>query len=423
MKAALRQQSEISDNISPLAILPKRRRQAKELPEPFRIVEFSNPRTGSQSWRVTGWKRDRTRVRENYSDPQLAKARKLALATEWLSGHVETGMQATKLTPEQCRLAEAAFLRLGGNDIDILPAVENWLKTGKQHHVTEEVRIDDAFEQFKAWMEAQPDKELSHATKQNLRNRVNIFANSIGNMLLTAITGDVISQFLDKRNVSAQTKTNDRLALSRFFVWCKAKKWIAINPARKEEKTRRPARPEPVVISVDDAKRLLHSAEKFKRGKLAPYVAVCLFGGLRPTEAKRLTWERVNLDDGEISVSSHNKTKRGRMVKMSATLKAWLTKYNGKPFYPKNWRNDFDDVRLAAGFGNPEKNKKLKAWTEDVLRHTAISHYFRDCGSYGLTAEWAGNSEEIIKGHYQGKVSSEDTKRFYALRPGKGGRK
>jgi hypothetical protein len=53
----------------------------------------------------------------------------------------------------------------------------------------------------------------------------------------------------------------------------------------------------------------------------------------------------------------------------------------------------------------------------DILRHTAISHYFRATGSYGRTAEQFGNSESIIKKHYQSRVSSKDTKRFYALRP------
>ena len=56
----------------------------------------------------------------------------------------------------------------------------------------------------------------------------------------------------------------------------------------------------------------------------------------------------------------------------------------------------------------------------DVLRHTAISHYFRKTGSYGKTAEQFGNSEAIIKRHYQGAVNSKETKAFYRLLPKKG---
>ena len=66
------------------------------------------------------------------------------------------------------------------------------------------------------------------------------------------------------------------------------------------------------------------------------------------------------------------------------------------------------------------KPSGLKPWPVDVMRHTAISHFFRQSGSYGLTAEQFGNSEAIIKAHYQGRVSSEDTKRFYAILPTKG---
>ena len=53
-------------------------------------------------------------------------------------------------------------------------------------------------------------------------------------------------------------------------------------------------------LPVDECERLLRAAEAFESGKLVPYVALCLFGGLRPFEAARLTWEQVNLVDKEI---------------------------------------------------------------------------------------------------------------------------
>ena len=59
----------------------------------------------------------------------------------------------------------------------------------------------------------------------------------------------------------------------------------------------------------------------------------------------------------------------------------------------------------------------------DVLRHTAVSHYFRHTGSYGQTAEQFGNSEAVIKKHYAARVSTEDTKAFYSILPAKGGGK
>ena len=87
-------------------------------------------------------------------------------------------------------------------------------------------------------------------------------------------------------------------------------------------------------------------------------------------------------------------------------------------------RKSLDALKEAAGYTgrvDGAADGDLKPWPHDVLRHTAISHYFRKTGSYGRTAEQFGNSEAIIKNHYQGRVTSEDTKRFYALLPRTGG--
>ncbi len=80
-------------------------------------------------------------------------------------------------------------------------------------------------------------------------------------------------------------------------------------------------------------------------------------------------------------------------------------------------------ARASVTASRRRSSPDLKPWVPDILRHTAISHYFRATGSYGRTAEQFGNSEGIIKKHYQSRVSSKETKRFYALRPGAGARK
>jgi integrase len=83
-----------------------------------------------------------------------------------------------------------------------------------------------------------------------------------------------------------------------------------------------------VVLPVSECAALLRAAEKFEKGKLVPYVALCLFGGLRPFEAARLTWEQVNLTDGEIRLKgTQTKTGKGRIVVICKTLKAWLSRY------------------------------------------------------------------------------------------------
>lgn len=386
----------------------------------FKILEFINPRSGSKSWRVSGIKRDGERVRENFHDLDAAKAKQYELQGEWLARQTDTSLRATKLTETQVRLAEVAFVRLDLDD-DILRAVDHWLKTGKAQAIGESPRLDDAALEFNGWLDT--TATLRERTKMNLKLRVGIFTNSIRNLRVADITPEVIDSFLAKRDVSAATKDNDKRALSRFFSWCieRPRRWLTSNPCR-EVKVEKPERPPPSILTLDQCERLLRAAEAHKDGMLVPYVVVCLFAGLRPFEAGRLQWDQVNLEDGEIRIHAiQSKTGKPRTIgfndgppeqkPFNAALTAWLAACKDKPFFPVNWRKEFDAVKELAG---------IVAWPEDVMRHTAISHFFRLTGSYGRTAELFGNSESIIKAHYQGKVNSSDAAKFYGTLPMKG---
>ena len=378
----------------------------------FKIIPFIN-RTGTKSWRVSGIKRDGTRVRENFGDVQAAQCKQVELQTEWLAQRTDTSIRATKLTETQLRLAENAFTRLGIEaDHELLLAVDHWLRHGRAQSVIESPRLDDAFSEFKVWLDG--TVTLRPRSKGNLRVRVNVFANSVQNLRIADITPDTVESFLAKRNADPVTRDGDKRALSRFFSWCieRPRRWVTVNPcaAVKIEQREKAA---PVILTVDECRALLKSAENFKDGRLVPYLAVTMFAGLRPFEASRLTWLAVNLEDGEIRLEANQtKTGRPRVVAICPTLIAWLVAYKGREFYPSNWRKDFDEVKKSAGFG-----PGLKRWTENALRHTAVSHFFRRTGSYGQAAETFGNSEAIIKRHYQGRVSSDDTKYFFALVP------
>jgi integrase len=387
--------------------LPTRQRAVKA-DSRFKVIEFEN-KSGTTSFRVDGYKRDGKRVRENFATLAAANCRQIELETEYLKGHAETGIQATKLTPEQLRLSEAAMIQLGDDWARLLDAVSHWKQHGKKQSAIESPELDAAVDEYLLWLDASTFRD---ATKRHWKTRMNVFKNSVGRTRVADVTPEFIETFLAGRKTSAVGKDTDRRAVSRFFSWCIENKWIATNPARKQTRTRKAETTPPAVLTVKQCKALLKASE---RQGLAPYVAVCLFGGIRPTETSRLTWAQVNLKDREIRLEGNQaKMRRPRVVAICDTLAAWLKAHKNKPFYPPNWRKKFDAVKAKA---------KITEWPADVLRHTAASHYFRQSGSYGRTAEQFGNSESIIKAHYQGRVTSDETKKFYALRPKKGGRK
>lgn len=415
---------ETPQNVITLTVEPRPSPVRHDAAFRFKIVPFQN-RGGSASWRVSGIKRDGTRIRENFLDEDKATKRRIALEAEYHTRQEsEYGLRSTKLNDTQLRLAESCFARVD-RDEDLLVALDYWFQHGKQSSKIESPRLDEAAEKFFDWLLT---SKLRDRSRSNLRSRINIFRNSVPNHRVADITPAVIETYLDKRDVSQVTKTRDWEAISRFFSWCiqRPREWATVNPCGKVEVEASDDKAPPAILTVEECKNLLAAAEKTKRGCLIPYVAVCLFGGLRPMEAQRLTWDKVNLQDGEIRVEAQSsKRKEPRVVTIGKTLAAWLKAYEERPFHPENMRRCFDQIKEAAGYtGRANKAMDgLRPWPADVLRHTAISHYFRNCGSYGLTAEWAGNSEKVIRDHYQARVSTDDTKRFYSIMPRKGGRK
>jgi integrase len=396
--------NQMAENVIPLAIHKPKPLDRKQR---FKIIEFRNP-SGGVSFRVSGCDRNGKQIRENFKDEAAAQCRQIELQLEYLKEPTESAIRATKLSEDQLRLAEHVMQRLGEDWPRLMDAVEHWTRTGAKSLPSESPRIDEAVDQYLAWLAA---SDLRDATKRHWKIRMNVFKNSVPNARVAEVTPDAIWAFLDTRKTTAGGKDTDRRAVSRFFSWCieRPRRWANSNPCHGV-KVKQAQKSPPSILSLADCKAILGAAEAHKGGILAPYVAVCLFGGLRPAEAARLDWQQVNLKDGEILLGQdQTKTKKSRVIKLCPTLAAWLKAHKGKPFYPANWRKEFDAVKGAAG---------LKEWPSDVMRHTAISHYFRKSGSYGFTAEQFGNSESIIKNHYQGRVSSEDTKAFYKIMPG-----
>jgi integrase len=388
----------------------------------FRILPYENPRTGTTSWRVTGTRRNGERIRENFADVAEAQFRQTELEGEFHAANGVAALRATRLTDDQVGIAEAAFKRLE-RDEDLITAVDHWLRTGKPASIKESPRLDEALKAYLDWLKS--SSELRDKTKENLRGRAKHMVGRLPNIRVIDVLPEHIEHYLAQLNITQNSKNGYRKKISSFFTWCmKGKRhWCVNNPcyAVEIEGLTSDDDREPVVLPVKECEALLRAAENFDSGHLVPYLALCLFAGLRPAEAARLTWEQINLTDGEIRLKGmQTKTGKGRIVAIGPTLKSWLSRYRkAGEIYRTPYEMELRDVRACIGFGpKTEEQPDLKPWVPDVLRHTAISHYFRHTGSYGRTAEQFGNSESIIKKHYQGRVTSAETKQFYALRPG-----
>lgn len=116
---------------------------------------------------------------------------------------------------------------------------------------------------------------------------------------------------------------------------------------------------------------------------LRPYIALCAFAGIRPTECARLTWQDVDMEDGVISVRhASSKTGGQRHIQMHPTLRAWLETYRPPDAAPTDKITDNKNlaIRLTALHARAGFNAD-HPWQNDVLRHSYATYYLKNqCG-------------------------------------------
>src|ERR1035437_488621 len=405
------------------------------------INPFENPNK-TTSYRVAGTTINGVRIRENYKTQPEALARKQHLEIEVLNFFPEKRITTTRLTPAQEAEAERAFADLAGRPM--MQAIRYFLDNYREP--LKKIIVGDAFAEF---LDAKKRSGLRDASLKGLKTRVGFLVRKFPDKLVSDIQPAHVAEAAAQPGVTDATREDNRRSISSFFSWSMEKQYCLTNPAKKTVR-RRGTRDdvEPAILSLDDVRQFLGIASDYKGGKLVPYVTLALFAAIRPTELARLTWDNIDLEAGIVPIGAKmakmrqrrivdmacltEKDKRGREYTLPANLLAWLAPHAAAkhPFRGANWRKDFDAVKLAAGFGNPDlkpagmetdeakqRRKALKPWTPDILRHTGISNHLACFQHEGKTAAWAGNSPDIIQRHYKGLVKQPDAKDFWKLTP------
>lgn len=392
----------------------------------FQVKLFSTERgtVTYTSWQVCGTNRLGNRIRENFKDQNAAKARKLALEAEYLATTDETQLKATTLSDKQLEIARKAFLTV--NEDLVLQALEFWQKHGSP--VASNVPfLDDAKVEFVAWCKKElAEGRMRQRTFDGKKNNLDILSDYLGNPHLDQITETTVKDFVAKRKAEGKSEPTIKKnveGLSSLMQFAKERKWIKINVARENQVILPDVEKEIHILAMADVEAYLRKAESFENGKWLPFVVLALIAGIRPTEIYRMEsvggWKLVNMVDGEIVLpGSITKTGVKRIIRFNdapekqgafnSCLRAWLEVCHGKPIFP-GIAADYRKFRSTV--------VGITKHIHDVLRHTAISAFFRLVGEYGRTAEQFGNSEGIIKEHYQGKISSTETATFYSHRP------
>lgn len=230
----------------------------------------------------------------------------------------------------------------------------------------------------------------------------------------TIVKGEVRPQ-----PASPKTWNNNRADIHLFFEWMRLfpRKWVTQNPVNDDIKTYPFEQGVPSTLSVEQCIELMQFVAHFKEGKMVPYYAMLLFGGIRPDvrqgEISRLAdlfsdSKVVNLKTNLVRVTPEiAKTKKLRPVKLQPNLLEWLKAYPAKkyPIIPKNCEEMAGQVR------------KHFALPHDVLRHTHISMYVAKFQHMGAAALHAGNTPDVIQSHYYDTFTEAEAELFWGITP------
>lgn len=233
-----------------------------------------------------------------------------------------------------------------------------------------------------------------------LRNSLNSFALDKKEMLAHLIQPHHVESFIHKEaSWSAYTRKTYLRDLVTLFSWGQKNGHLVTNPAAKVERIVMPDTAPPI-LTVEQCEQLMRTAERSDRG-LIPFLALCLFGGLRPSEALRIQPENIKENHVEV-YGKKVRARNRRLVAINATLRAWLAL--GGEMAPENLAK-----RMRAVRGNIP-------WAQDCLRHSFVSYHVA-IHSAAETSREAGHSEAVLFKHYRELVPRSEAERFWKILP------
>nr|WP_238710888.1 tyrosine-type recombinase/integrase [Oceanipulchritudo coccoides] len=176
------------------------------------------------------------------------------------------------------------------------------------------------------------------------------------------------------------------------------------------------------ILTVNQAEDLLH----FTRDRWPEFLGIIvlgLFAGIRTEELQKLTWDKVNLKDGYITIDATiSKKRRIRHTTLPDNAREWILtisdrKGNISPCSGKAFDNVFVKLRREAGYAD---KKKHSTWPRNAMRHSFGTYHYALHGDATKTAKELGHKEgdQVLFDHYRALATKAQGEAFFGIKPG-----
>lgn len=263
---------------------------------------------------------------------------------------------------------------------------------------------------FTSYLQHLTSHGRAHLYVKNVQHILGGLVMGRGGALVSSLTKDLLVQWLDGRK--GWTRATMLTRVKAFCAHAKREGWIVTDPAENLT-SHRIVSSAPAIFSVHQHETALNYLAANPRS-LAWYVLGTMCG-LRPTEAERMSWEKIRteLPAPHLRVeAATSKVRQRRVVYIEPAAARWLAfaKKQGSllPLGHQSRRRDIRKLREHLG---------MEAWSNDITRHTAASYWLALTENASALAESMGHRVETLKRHYRAVVTREEAALFWAILP------
>ena len=262
-------------------------------------------------------------------------------------------------------------------------------------------RVNDAVHAF---LEIKQHQQLRPKTFKQIRCILLLLSKALGELYCHQIEPGMIEEWFRSRQWNRNTIDGVIAKVGPFFSWCIREAFCSKNPLKSIILPKQEDAPV-CIFTVPEVERLMHTALEKDPG-LVPYLALGIFAGIRPDEIMRLEWKDIR-PEGIVIEGHKAKTRQRRIVKVSDNLQQWAIPSGELPI--KNKRKRLEAIRERADM----------RWGHDIMRHTFASYHLARWCSPDQTAHELGHRDtRMLYRHYRELVTSEEAKKFWAIKPG-----
>ena len=243
---------------------------------------------------------------------------------------------------------------------------------------------------------------------KSLRCDLNRFAAAF-HCNIGSVTAKLIEEWLATLKIGPRTRNNIRMSVVTMFRYARKHGYLPkhdVTEAEAVDKAKdKGAKPE--LLTPEQMANLMAKA----KGKVALYLAIAGFAGIRAAEILRLEWKDFNFARGHITVAADKaKTATRRLVPILPNLAEHLRPYHhatGRLFKMK------DDER-AITFA---KKNGVNPWPNNCLRHSYATYRLAGTQDAAKVALEMGNSPTMLFTNYRELADEHDAKAWFAISP------